>query len=322
MHRYTAVALAAACGFTCLSSYAQNYPSRPIRVTIPFGPSSAGDTIARAIAPHISQTIKQTMVMDNRPGAGGNIAAEITAHAAPDGYTIMMATIGTHAINAALYSKLPYDPIKNFTAIGMTATSPNTLVLHGGVPAKSVKELIALVKAKPGGYNFGSTGVGTSVHLSGELFNSLAGLKAVHIPHKGAPEALADVLTGRIHFMFASMSSSIGLVKSGKLRALAVTAAKRHPALPDLPSMQEAGVPGFEAVAWYGLVGPAGLPRPVVKMLNDAQLLALQDNDVKQRLANFGCDPMPSTSEEFAAYIKSELTKWAQVVKESGAKVN
>lgn len=322
MLRTTAAALAAACSLTSASSLAQNYPSRPIRVTIPFGPSSAGDTIARAVAPHMGQTIKQTFVMDNRPGAGGNIAAEITAHAAPDGYTIMMATIGTHAINAALYSKLPYDPVRNFTAIGMTATSPNTLVLHGGVPAKSVKELIALVKAKPGGYNFGSTGMGTSVHLSGELFNSLAGLKAVHIPHKGAPEALADVLTGRIHFMFASMSSSIGLVKSGKLRALAVTSAKRHPALPDLPSMQEAGVPGFEAVAWYGLVGPAGLPRPVVKLLNDALLLALQDGEVKTRLANFGCDPAPSGPEEFGNYIKSELTKWAQVVKESGAKVN
>lgn len=322
MNRPVALALAVAGTLACAAAAAQSYPSRPIRVTIPFGPSSAGDTIARAVTPHMAQTIKQTFVMDNRPGAGGNIAAEITARAAPDGHTIMMATIGTHAINAALYSKLPYDPVRNFTAIGLTATSPNTLVIHGGVPARSVKELIDLVKAKPGAYSFGSTGVGTSVHLSGELFNSLAGLKTVHVPHKGAPEALADVLTGRIHFMFASMSSSIGLVKSGKLRALAVTSAKRHPALPDLPSMQEAGVPGFEAVAWYGLVGPAGMPRAVVKALNDAQLLALQDAEVKTRLANFGCDPLPSSPEEFAAYIKSELSKWAQVVKASGAQVN
>jgi tripartite-type tricarboxylate transporter receptor subunit TctC len=322
MLRSTAVALAAACGIIAgAPSGAQSYPSRPIRVTIPFGPSSAGDTIARAVSPNLSHAIKQTMVMDNRPGAGGNIAAEITANSAPDGYTLMLATIGTHAINASLYPRLPYDPVKDFTAIGLTATSPNTLVVNGSLPVKSVKDLIALAKAKPGELSFASTGVGTSVHLSGELFNSLAGLKTLHVPYKGAPEALTDVLTGRVHFLFASMSSSIGMVKTGKLRALAVTSAKRHPALPELPSMQEAGVPGFEAVAWYGFVGPAGLPRPVVKMLNDALVGALRDEEVKARLANFGCDPVSSTPEEFAAYIKSELAKWAKVVRESGAKL-
>lgn len=322
MLRIASAALGAVCVIGVQPAAAQGYPNRPIRMTIPFGPGSAGDTIARAISPHMSQTLKTTLVMDNRPGAGGNIAAEITARAAPDGYTVMIATIGTHAINAALYSKLPYDPVKNFTPIGKTATSPNTLVVHAGVPAKSVKDLIALVKAKPGSYNFGSTGIGTSVHLSGELFNSLAGLKTTHIPHKGAPEALADVLTGRIHFMFASMSSSIGLVKSGKLRALAVTSAQRHPALPELPSMQEAGVPGFEAVAWYGIVAPAAVPAPIVRQLNDALLVALRDGEVKTRLANFGCDPVSSTPEEFGAYIKSEIVKWARVVKEAGAQVN
>ena len=300
---------------------AQPYPNRPIRVIVPFGPGNAGDIIARAIAPHLIQALKQNLVMDNRPGAGGNIAAELVAHSAGDGYTLMLATIGTHGINPGLYPKLPYDPVKDFAPISMAATSPNMLVVNNNVPAKSVNDLIALAKSKPGALNFGSSGVGTSVHLSGELFNSLAGVKTVHIAYKGAGEALNDLIAGRNQFIFASMSSSINLAKAGKLRALAVTSPKRHPAMPDLPTMQEAGVPGFEALAWFGYIAPAATPRAIIKILNGAVVAALQDAEVKERLSGFGVDPVSSTPEEFAAYIKAEVAKWARVVKESGAKV-
>ncbi len=300
---------------------AQSYPVRPIRVIVPFGPGNAGDIIARAIAPHLIQTLKQNMVTDNRPGAGGNIAAELVARSAGDGYTLMLATIGTHGINPGLYPKLAFDPVKDFVAISMAATSPNMLVVNPTVAAKSVKELIALAKSRPGNLNFASSGVGTSVHLSGELFNSLAGVKTIHVPYKGAGEALNDLMAGRAQFMFASMSSSINLAKAGKLRPLAVTSPKRHPAMPDLPTMQEAGVSGFEALAWFGYVAPAATPRAVVTTVNRAVVAALNDAEVRERLAGFGVDAVSSTPEAFAAYIKAELVKWARVVKESGAKV-
>ena len=300
---------------------AQSYPVRPIRVIVPFGPGNAGDIIARAIAPHLIQTLKQNMVTDNRPGAGGNIAAELVARSAGDGYTLMLATIGTHGINPGLYPKLAFDPVKDFVAISMAATSPNMLVVNPTVAAKSVKELIALAKSRPGNLNFASSGVGTAVHLSGELFHSLAGVKTIHVPYKGAGEALNYLMAGRAQFMFASMSSSINLAKAGKPRPLAVTSPKRHPAMPDLPTMQEAGVSGFEALAWFGYVAPAATPRAVVTTVNRAVVAALNDAEVRERLAGFGVDAVSSTPEAFAAYIKAELVKWARVVKESGAKV-
>ena len=323
MPRPSASVLAAIiCGLAGSHVCAQSYPVRPVRVVVPFGPGNAGDIIARAIAPHLIQTFKQNFVIDDRPGAGGNIAAELVARSAGDGYTIMLATIGTHGINPGLYAKLPYDPVKDFAPISMAATSPNMLVLNNNVPAKSVKELITLAKSKPGTLNFGSSGVGTSVHLSGELFNSLAGVKTVHIAYKGAGEALSDLIAGRNQFIFASMSSSINLVKAGKLRALAVTSPKRHSAMPDLPTMQEAGVPGFEALAWFGYLAPAATPGGLIKTLNAAVVAALQDAEVRDRLAAFGVDPVSSSPEEFSRFIKEELAKWARVVKESGAQVN
>jgi len=305
-----------------IGALAQQYPARPIRVFIPFTAGSAADIIARAMEPQMREKLGQSLVIDNRGGAGGNIAAEMTAKSAPDGYTIMMGTIGTHAINYSLYSKLPYHPLRDFTPIALVGESPNVLVLNPRVPVNSIKELIALAKAKPGFLNYGSSGAGTSVHLSGELFDTMAGVKMVHVPFKGASEALTALLGGETDLMFASLSSAIPLIKSGKLKAFAVTGMQRSPSIPELPTMNEAALPGFAAVAWYGLVAPAGVPKPVVTTLNGAALAALGTPEVKTRLFASGVEVRTSTPEEFARFIESEMQKWAKVVKASGARVD
>ena len=299
---------------------AQQYPARPIRVLIPFTAGSAADIIARAMEPALRDKLGQALVIDNRGGAGGNIAAELTAKSAPDGYTIMMATIGTHAINYSLYSKLPFHPIRDFTPVALVGESPNALVINTRVPADSIKELIALAKARPGQLNYGSSGAGTTVHLSAELFSSMAGVKMVHVPFKGATEALTALLGGQLDLMFASLSSSISLIKSGRLKAFAVTGAQRSPSIPELPTMAEAALPGYAAAAWFGIVGPAGVPQPIVTTLNSVTLAALDTQDVKNRLFASGVEVRTSTPEEFARLIESELRKWAKVVKDSGAK--
>jgi len=306
----------------CVAAPAQQYPVRPVRVEIPFTAGSAADIIARAMEPQMREKLGQSLVIDNRGGAGGNIAAELTAKSAPDGYTIMMGTIGTHAINASLYSKLPYDPVRDFTPIALVGESPNVLVLNPRVPANSIKELIALAKSKPGLLNYGSSGAGTSVHLSGELFDMLAGVKMVHVPYKGATEALTALLGGQTDLMFASLSSAIPLIKAGRLRAFAVTGERRSPSLPEMPTMIEAGLPGFVAVAWYGLVGPAGLQPNVITTLNSAALAALSTQEVKDRLFTSGVEVRTSTPQEFARLIDSEIKKWAKVVRASGARAD
>jgi tripartite-type tricarboxylate transporter receptor subunit TctC len=300
--------------------HAQNYPARPVRMVIPFTAGSASDIIARAMEPALRERLGQALVIDNRGGAGGNIAAEQTAKSAPDGYTLMMATIGTHAINLALYSKLPYHPQRDFTPVALVGESPNVLVIHPSVPAKSVRELIAIAKARPGQLNYGSSGAGTSVHLSAELFSSMTGVRMVHVPFKGATEALTALLGGQLDLMFASVSSSIPLIKAGRLRAFAVTGAQRSPSLPEMPTMAEAALPGYAAAAWYGIVGPAGLPPNVVNTLNSAALAVLGMNDVKSRLFASGVEVRTSSPEEFVRLIDSEIVKWAKVVKDSGAK--
>lgn len=306
-----------------LSSLAQQYPSRPVRVLIPFTAGSAADIIARAMEPAMRERLGQPLVMDNRGGAGGNIAAELAAKATPDGHTIMMATIGTHAINHTLYSKLNFHPQRDFTPVGLVAESPNAMVVNPKVPAHSIQELIALAKAKPGQINYGSSGSGTTVHLSAELFSVMTGVKMVHIPHKGAAEALASLLGGQTDLMFASLSSSIPLIKAGRLRAFAVTGAKRSPSIPELPTVADAaGLPGFEASAWFGVVGPAGMPKAAVATLNKAALSALEDADVRKRLFNAGVEIRTSSPQDFARYIASEMEKWAKVVKASGARVD
>jgi tripartite-type tricarboxylate transporter receptor subunit TctC len=301
---------------------AQPYPARPVRVYIPFPAGSAADIIMRALEPQMREKLGQSLVIDNRGGAGGNIAAELTAKSPADGYSIMMGTVGTHAINYSLYSKLPYHPQRDFTPIALVGEGPNILVINPYVPAKSIKELIALGKAKPGQLNYGSSGSGTTVHLSGELFGTMAGIKMVHVPYKGATEALTALLAGETDFMFASLSSAIPLVKAGRLRAFAVTGAQRSPSMPEMPTMSEAALPGYEASAWFGLLGPAGMPPAAVSALSNAALASLQMQEVKSRLFASGVELRPMPPDEFARLIDSEIKKWAQVVKASGARVD
>jgi tripartite-type tricarboxylate transporter receptor subunit TctC len=305
-----------------IGAWAQQFPTRPIRILIPFTAGSAADIIARAMEPQFREKLGQPLVIDNRGGAGGNIAAELTAKSAPDGYTIMMGTIGTHAINYSLYSKLPFHPIRDFTPIALVGESPNVLVLNPHVPANSIKELIALAKARPGQLNYGSSGAGTSVHLSAELFSTMAGIKMVHVPFKGATEALTALLSGQLDLMFASLSSSIPLIKAGRLKAFAVTGAQRSPSIPELPTMAEAALPGYAAAAWYGVVGPAGIPQPIVTIISKAALSSLSMQDTRDRLFASGVEVKPGTPEEFARLIASEVEKWAKVVKASGARVD
>jgi tripartite-type tricarboxylate transporter receptor subunit TctC len=316
---HAAVALSLAT--LALTTAAQSYPTRPIRVLIPFTAGSAADIIARAMEPQLREKLGQSLVIDNRGGAGGNIAAEMTAKSAPDGYTLMMGTIGTHAINYSLYSKLPYHPIRDFTPIALVGDSPNVLVINPKVPANSIQELIALAKAHPGQLNYGSSGAGTSVHLSAELFSTMAGIKMVHVPFKGATEALTALLAGQLDLMFASLSSSIPLIKQGRLKAFAVTGAQRSPSIPELPTMSEAALPGYAAAAWYGLVGPVGIPRPIVTTLSNASLATIAMPEVKDRLFASGVEVRPGNDQQFAKVIASEVQKWAKVVKDSGAKV-
>lgn len=322
MNVFLRIAAAAVAAAASLAAAAQSYPSRPIRVMIPFTAGSAADIIARAMEPQLREKLGQSLVIDNRGGAGGNICAELTAKSAPDGYTIMMGTIGTHAINYSLYSKLPYHPIRDFTPIALVGDSPNVLVINPHVPANSIKELIALARARPGELNYGSSGAGTSVHLSAELFSTMAGVKMVHVPFKGATEALTALLGGQLDLMFASLSSSIPLIKQGRLKAFAVTGAQRSPSIPELPTMSEAALPGYAAAAWYGLVGPAGVPKPIVATLSNAALASVNTPEVKERLFASGVEVRPGNDQEFAKLIESEVQKWAKVVKASGARVD
>lgn len=298
------------------------YPTRAVRMLIPFTVGSAADIIARAMEPAMRERLGQPLVIDNRGGAGGNIAAELTAKSPPDGYTIFMGTIGTQAINYSLYSKLSYHPLNSFTLIARVGESPNVLVLNPSVPAKSVKELIALAKARPGVLNYSTSGAGTSVHLSAELFNSMAGVKTVHVPFKGASEALTALLSGQTDLQFASVSSAIPFIKAGRLRGLGVTSPARIASMPDVPTIAEAGLPGYSAVAWYGIVGPAGIPAPIAATLSKAALDTLAQPEVRTRLASSGVDANPGTPEEFRKLIEAEIPKWAKVVKDSGARAD
>ena len=313
----SAFALAAIAG-----AQAPAYPTKPIRLVVPFPAGGATDILAREVAKHLTDAWGQSVVVDNRPGAGGNIGSELVAKAAPDGYTLEMGTVGTHAINASLYSKMPYDHVKDFVPVILVAGVPNVLEVNPALPVNSVQELIAYAKANPGKLNFASSGSGTSIHLSGELFKVMAGVQMMHVPYKGSAPALQDLIGGQVQLMFDNLPPSLPQIKAGKLRALAVTSAARAPALPDTPTVAEAGLPGFEASSWFGVLAPAGTPPEIVNKLNAEIAKWLASPGAKEKLANVGANIAGGTPEDFARHIQAETAKWAKVVKESGAKVD
>ena len=301
---------------------AEIYPSKPIRVVVPYPPGGTPDILIRELGPKLTAALGQQIIVENRPGAGGNIGAEVVAKAAPDGYTLVMGTTATHSINQSLYKKLAYDPLKDFVAVALIATMPNVLVVNNDFPVKNVKELIALAKAKPGTITFGSGGNGTTHHLSGALFEKMTGVDMTHVPYKGAGQALPDLIGGQINIMFDNITSSMAYIKSGKLRVLAVTTPKRSAALPDVPTMQEAGVPGYEMSGWFGLLAPAKTPPEIVARLNKAINKILQSIEMKELLAKQGAEIVISTPAEFTAFVKERTDKMTKVVKDSGAQID
>lgn len=300
---------------------AADYPSRPVTLTLAFAPGGPSDVLARVLGRRMEQILGRPLVIDNRPGAGGNIAAEIVARAPPDGYTLLLETNGILATNAALYRKINYDPERDFAPISLIGTQANALVVHPSVPARSLAELTALAKAAPGKLNFSSGGYGTASHLTGELFKAETGIDIVHVPYKGAGPALQDVIAGHVQMMFAAVAASIGQIQDGTLRALAVTTRKRTAGLPDIPTVAELGVPGFDSASWHGLVAPANTPRDVIDVVHRATVAALADPAVRKSLTDLGVDIEGNTPQEFEAYIKAEIPKWSAVVKASGARL-
>jgi tripartite-type tricarboxylate transporter receptor subunit TctC len=299
------------------TAMAQSYPNRPIRFVVPFAPGGSTDTLARTIGQKLTDALQQQVVVDNRSGANGNIGMEIVAHAAPDGYTILLGYIANLGIGPGLYAKLPFDPVRDYAPITQLASSPNILAVHPSLPVKSLRELIAYAKTNPKKLNFASSGVGSIGHLTGELLNRSAGVDMVHVPYKGSGQAVIDLLGGQVQMMFSGMSSVMQHIKAGKLRALAVTGAQRSPAVPDVPTIAESGFPGFEATAWYGVLATAGTPKTIVDRLHDEIVRALALPDVKERLNNVGFELVGGTPDEFAAFIKSEIAKWSRVVRDA-----
>jgi tripartite-type tricarboxylate transporter receptor subunit TctC len=298
---------------------AQTYPARPVRVIAGFPPGSAVDIVSRIVAQRLSEATAQQFVVDNRPGAGSNIAAELAARAAPDGYTLFMSTIA-NSINASLYPKLSFDFGRDFAPIALVASVPTLLCVHPSLPARDVKQLIAAARSRPGQILYASSGIGTAPHVAAELFNSLAHVKLTHVPYKGSPQAVTDLLAGQVAVMFAPASTVLPHVKSGRLRALATSGTARTRHAPDLPTVAEAGLPGFEVTLWFGLMGPAGVAAEIVGRLNAETVKALANPAVVDQLGSQGMDTLGGTPQEFAAYVRSEIQKWARVVRETGAR--
>ncbi len=314
----SALATVLATAFAAPAVQAETYPGRPIRIVVGFPTGGAPDTLARIVSEKISPSWGQPVVVDNKPGAGGNIGAEAVARAPGDGYTLALGTVGTHSINGAVYSKLPYDMVKDFTPVILLATTPNVLVVHPGVPAKTTAELIALAKSKPGALTFGTPGIGTSPHVAGELFNTVAGVKITHVPYKGRAMAIPDLLGGHITMMFDNLPSALPVIKEGKLRALGVTSLKRSASAPDIPTLAEQGLSGFQADSWFAIFAPATTPKDVVAKLNTELNRIFTLPDVQAKLKTLGLDPVLGTPDALASFQKAEIAKWAKVVKDSG----
>jgi len=302
---------------TAVAQTADNYPNRSITMVVAFPAAGTTDILARLIGQKLTDKFKQTVVVENRPGAGGNIGTAFVAKAAPDGYTIMMGTIGTQSINPSLYKKMPYDAAKDFVPITRAAMVPNLLVVNKDAPYNTLAEMMAYGKANPGKLTYGSSGNGTTLHLSGELFNLMSGSKITHIPYKGSTPAVADLMGGQISMIFDNMPSVIQQVKSGRLKALAVTSAQRNSQLPEIPTIQEVGVAGYEVWSWFGLLAPAATPKPIVDKLNVSIVDIIKQPDVQAKIIELGAVPVPETSAEFGAFIDAETLKWAKVIKEA-----
>jgi tripartite-type tricarboxylate transporter receptor subunit TctC len=309
--------MAAVCAMSGVVHAADTYPSRPIRMIVAYPPGGGTDQVGRVLADQLTVTLGQNVVVDNRGGATGNIGTELAARAVPDGYTLLMGNVAPNAVNVSLFKKLAFDPVKDFAPVSLVAVTPNILVAHPSMPVKTVKELIAYAKAKPGTLNFPSAGVGSSSHLAGEMLKSLAGISMVHIPFKGGGPALVAVIAGEVQIMFATMPAAMPHVKSGKVKPVAVTTAKRSQAMPELPTIAESGVKGYEASTWYGLLAPARTPPAIVTRLH-ADTVKILAGPTRQRLEIQGFEPEGGTPADFAAYIKTEIVKWAKVIKDAG----
>jgi tripartite-type tricarboxylate transporter receptor subunit TctC len=299
------------------SAAAQHFPSRPIRYIAPFPPGGGVDVVTRIVAAGLSETLGQQIVVDNRGGAGGTIGAEIAARATPDGYTIVTGGIASHGISPAMYAKLGYDALRDFAPVSMIGTTPNVLVVHPSVPAKTVAEFVAHMKANPGRINYGSPGVGTSPHLSMELFKQMTGIDMVHIAYKGSGPAIADLLGGQILTMLDNLTAQMAMIRAGRVRALAVSTRTRTAALPDVPTIAQSGVPGFDVTVWYAVFAPAGVPPAVLARLVDGTTRAVNSAEVRRRLGEQGADAMASTPAELLAFTKTEIEKWTRVVRDA-----
>ncbi len=318
--RASRILFAALCLAVSTSALAQAWPSRPLRIIVPFPPGGGTDIGTRIVGQKLQEALGQPVVIENRPGAAGIVGTEFTAKVAPDGYTLMMGNIGTHAINQSLYAKLPYDPVKDFAPVSQVALLPMFLLVNPAVPAKSMKELIDFARAKPGTLNYSSSGAGGMPHVAAALFASMAGIQMTHIPYKGGGPAVADLIGGQVQVSFATARESIGHVKSGKLRARGVSSAKRSAAMPELPTLAEAGLPGYESGSWISLFAPAGTPKDIVARLSDEAVKIVKMPDVRDKLLQQGADPVGGTSAELAATQQADIAKYARVLREAGVK--
>ncbi|HWI13658.1 MAG TPA: tripartite tricarboxylate transporter substrate binding protein, partial [Burkholderiales bacterium] len=298
---------------------AQTYPNKPLRMVVPFAPGGPTDIVGRAVSQRMTETFGQTVVVDNRAGAGGVVGADLVAKAPPDGYTILLCSTGAMAINPGLMPNMPYDPVRDFAPLSLVVTIPYLLLVNTPSPLQSVKDLIAAARAKPGSINYGSAGVGSTSHLAGELFKSMAKIDMTHVPYKGSAPAATDLIGGQLQTLFDAVAVALPLVRGGKLRALGISTAKRSALVPDVPTISESGVPGYEVATWHGICAPARTPPAVVGALNRAIVAAVNQPDTRQRLVGIGADVVGSTPEEFGRFIKSELAKWSRIIKQSGA---
>jgi tripartite-type tricarboxylate transporter receptor subunit TctC len=314
--------IAAAALLAASTLAAAQYPNKPIKMVVPFPPAGSTDISARAVAAKLGERLGQPVVIENRPGAGGNIGSDVVAKAAADGYTLLVGTVGTHAINASLYSKMPYDHVKDFAPVILLSKTPNVLVTHPSLPVATVRDVINLAKSKPGELTFASSGSGTSIHLSGEMFNAMAGTKMQHVPYKGSGPMLVDLMSGQVNMSFDNLSAAIQHIKAGKLKAIATTGSKRAPQMPDLPTISEAGLAGYDSTSWNAVYAPAGTPKEIVDRLNKELRAILESPETRKFFADAGAESGGGSPEDLAAFMRVETEKWSKAVKASGAKVD